>query len=73
MSRKKQEGFCNQPDREFPKMICGYPLPCPYHTIVIPEEKLEETVEELGRLISAEKKRANLDFKEDTFDDSEEM
>lgn len=37
---------CNKPDRHQPKLICGYPLPCPYHTIVIdlkkkkPENKL---------------------------------
>ncbi len=35
-------GFCDKPDRDFPpghryygKIKCGYPLPCPYHTIVI--------------------------------------
>lgn len=23
---------CNAPDRHEPKLICGYPLPCPHHT-----------------------------------------
>ena len=26
---------CKSPDREFPKLKCGYPLPCPYHTVII--------------------------------------
>ena len=28
---------CNQPDRHEPKLVCGYPLPCPHHTLVIEE------------------------------------
>lgn len=31
MSRR----HCNQPDRDFPGMKCGYPLPCPYHTAIM--------------------------------------
>ena len=27
--------YCKQPDRHQPKLTCGYPLPCPYHTILI--------------------------------------
>lgn len=27
--------FCNKPDRDEPKLVCGYPIPCPYHTVVI--------------------------------------
>lgn len=26
---------CQQPDRDAPKLTCGYPLPCPWHTAVI--------------------------------------
>ena len=26
---------CNKPDRHVPKLICGHPLPCPFHTITI--------------------------------------
>ncbi len=26
---------CKHPDHDQPKMVCGYPLPCPYHTIII--------------------------------------
>lgn len=31
---------CKQPDRHEPKLVCGYPIPCPYHTIVIEEDDL---------------------------------
>jgi hypothetical protein len=27
--------LCNQPDRDVPKLKCGYPLPCPHHTVVV--------------------------------------
>ncbi len=23
---------CRSPDRGFPKLVCGHPLPCPWHT-----------------------------------------
>lgn len=26
---------CSKPDRDEPGMICGYPLPCPWHSAVI--------------------------------------
>ncbi len=26
---------CRKPDRDMPKLVCGYPLPCPYHTAII--------------------------------------
>lgn len=26
---------CKQPDHDVPSLICGAPLPCPYHTAVI--------------------------------------
>ena len=26
---------CRHPDRDEPKMLCGYPLPCPWHTAVV--------------------------------------
>lgn len=27
--------MCQRPDRDAPGIICGHPLPCPYHTAVI--------------------------------------
>jgi len=33
-SRKKSRvPTCRHPDRDSPKLLCGYPLPCPYHTV----------------------------------------
>ncbi len=26
---------CTAPDRDESKMLCGYLLPCPYHTVII--------------------------------------
>ena len=27
--------YCQHSDRDFKNMKCGYPLPCPYHTVII--------------------------------------
>ena len=27
--------FCTCPDRHEPKLVCGYPMPCPFHTALI--------------------------------------
>ena len=27
--------ICNRPDHNVPGLICGHPLPCPYHTTII--------------------------------------
>jgi hypothetical protein len=26
---------CKHPDCDVPKLVCGYPLPCPHHTVII--------------------------------------
>jgi len=26
---------CRKPDRDSPKLVCDYPLPCPYHTVIV--------------------------------------
>jgi len=26
---------CGRPDRHEPRMTCGYPLPCPHHTVIV--------------------------------------
>jgi hypothetical protein len=26
---------CDKPDRDFPELVCGHPLPCPLHTVII--------------------------------------
>lgn len=30
---------CRQPDRHVSKLLCGYPLPCPWHTVVLDMKK----------------------------------
>ena len=30
--------YCNKPDRHEPKLKCGHPLPCPWHTIIADTE-----------------------------------
>jgi hypothetical protein len=27
--------MCQKPDRDVPGIKCGYPLPCPYHTVIL--------------------------------------
>lgn len=35
---------CRHPDRDEPRMMCGYPLPCPWHTAVINLEEQTVTI-----------------------------
>jgi hypothetical protein len=49
--KMKELGLCTQPDRDVPGMLCGYPLPCPYHTIVF--ENVETAVEFLEKIDAA--------------------
>lgn len=35
MKMKTEILRCNKPDRDVAGMKCGYPLPCPWHTVVI--------------------------------------
>lgn len=37
--------YCQKPDRDVPETICGYPLPCPWHTVTIHADKSPPTVE----------------------------
>ena len=30
-----KERYCKRGDRDEPSLVCGYPLPCPYHTVII--------------------------------------
>jgi hypothetical protein len=27
--------ICDGPDRDVPRIKCGHPIPCPYHTVII--------------------------------------
>lgn len=31
----KDDLTCHAPDRHNPKLVCGYPLPCPHHSVLI--------------------------------------
>lgn len=35
---------CRKPDRDAPNLRCGYPLPCPYHTVVLDLRPERETI-----------------------------
>ena len=35
MMNRKRALTCERPDRDALKLVCGYPLPCPWHTAVI--------------------------------------
>jgi hypothetical protein len=45
MKKKKDRAYCNKPDRDVPGIMCGYPLPCPWHTVAIHLDKDPPTVE----------------------------
>ncbi len=32
---KRQPLTCKHPDRDSPKLMCGNPLPCQWHTVII--------------------------------------
>ena len=33
--KRKKDLTCNSPDWQGSGLVCGYPLPCPYHTAII--------------------------------------
>ena len=37
----KVRAHCTQPDRDEPRIECGYPLPCPHHTKISGEAILD--------------------------------
>jgi hypothetical protein len=45
MTKKKEKILCcKHPDRDVPGIECGYPLPCPFHTIEVELKKDVSTV-----------------------------
>lgn len=36
---------CNHPDHDEPRITCGYPLPCPWHTAVVHADREPATLE----------------------------
>ena len=45
MEERMERTHCNKPDRDVPAIVCGYSLPCPYHTAIIHADKNPPTVE----------------------------
>ena len=45
MAKRRRQLTCRHPDRDEPKLICGYPLPCPYHTAILHTDKDPPTIE----------------------------
>ncbi len=39
---------CERPDRHVPKLMCGHPLPCPHHTVVIDGDRMKLPSEPVG-------------------------
>jgi len=56
MEKKEKMLTCKQSDRDVPGLVCGYPLPCPYHTIIIDEKDVwfDQQDNEQGDLITVE-------------------
>lgn len=52
---------CNKPDRHLPRLVCGFPLPCPYHTITLDTTGTEPTIEHKG-VIDEKTQRRLLDI-----------
>ncbi len=36
---------CRHPDRDCPKLLCGHPLPCPWHTVTIHADRTPPVIE----------------------------
>ena len=48
--------LCKQPDRDVPKIECGHPLPCPYHTLVIEADSMEQAVDKVVSVVDTLRK-----------------
>lgn len=55
-------GTCQQPDRDVPGIKCGYPLPCPHHTVTVDltKQKPEITVPRSRRITASALKRVDM-------------
>ncbi len=45
--------YCNHPDRHVPSIECGYPLPCPHHTVTIDVSSNRTIIPHLSRAAKA--------------------
>jgi hypothetical protein len=53
MPLKNEKLICRHPDRHNPKLVCGYPLPCPFHTVIVTEKQLFDLVEKVKTCIES--------------------
>lgn len=37
---------CTKPDKDFPRLECGHPLPCPWHTVTVDTTATPPTITE---------------------------
>ena len=40
----QKHATCDKPDVDCPKLVCGYPIPCPHHTYQLDIAKVELTI-----------------------------
>lgn len=41
---------CDKPDRDEPRLKCGYPFPCPHHTVIIEDDEATKVALALANL-----------------------
>lgn len=42
--KRKAQLICKRPDHDVPELLCGTPLPCRWHTVIIDTESTPPTV-----------------------------
>jgi len=57
MSATTRALFCKRADRHAPKLVCGYPLPCPHHTLTIDAESNATVIPPSARLTPKTRER----------------
>ena len=35
LEKAMEDLYCNRPDKDMPELVCGHPLPCPWHTVSV--------------------------------------
>lgn len=51
---------CKHPDRDEPRLVCGYPMPCPHHTVVIDVPTVDEVIDRAQLLVWLKRSPATL-------------
>lgn len=53
VSEAPMTSTCARPDRDVPGLECGYPLPCPHHTVVVNYNAINKLVEAIQERAAA--------------------